>query len=337
MGGRWRLRSIAGLLIALALSCDGDRTGREPAPPVPPPDRSTLADGDTESRADEPGPTGAQPPAPSTDQPRTAGPVVPSDWPAFLDGLPPVDMSPRDRSFMELSRRIEKRGLKAMREDSFDAAVEHFFEAIEVDPGNVNARYNLSCALSRLGDRVAAVVMLAQLRDQGCGSCLGKVLKARRDPDFDPIRKAKSFVSVIADAEADLASTADTAMLVAAWATASKEADPPLALDPRRKVSVRVGCPTCRASKAEVGVVRGPASLRTWVERKRRAFSGGLADPVLADCKGKCCAFTQPDPATVSPDTLFLAEVCFRVEAGVATSLSKLALHRYPPPATDGP
>ncbi|MBL4687684.1 MAG: tetratricopeptide repeat protein [Nannocystaceae bacterium] len=318
------------LALALGLACDAGvanttRAGKVVQPLVG--ETSPGAPPEGEAPIDS-----AQPLPHKVPEPPNEALVVPPDWPAILDGLPDLDLTLRERAHMELSRRIEKRGLKAMRADQFDDAVERFFEAIEVDPGNVDARYNLACALSRTGDRPASVAMLGQLRDEGCGACLGKVLKARRDSDFDPIRKSKAFVAVVTGAERNLAEAADTAMAVAAWTGMGKKSEVPLAIDPRRKITVRVGCPSCRASKAEVAMVRGDKALRTWVERKRRAFSGGIAEPTLGECKGKCCTFALPDPQTVSPDVLFLAELCFRIEAGVVTSLSKLSLHRYPPP-----
>lgn len=266
---------------------------------------------------------------------RPASATPQSDWPSALDGMPDIDTKPRERADMELARRLFKRGLEDLRRDDFESGAERFFEAIEVDPGSIDARYNLACALSRMGDRPAAVVVLDQLRDEGCGSCLGKVLKARRDPDFDAIRKNKGFASVVADVEAGLLEVQPASDAVAAWVGALKKAETPVVLDPRRKVTVRVGCPTCpRGQKPEIGVVRGGKALRSWVERKRRAFSGGIASAVVAECKGKCCSFVEPDPSTASPDTLFLGEACFRLESGFATSLSKFSLYRYPAVAT---
>jgi len=261
-----------------------------------------------------------------------AGPYI--NGPPALDGLPAIDLGPRERAQMELSRRLEKRGLKRMREDKFEDATDRFFEAIEVDPGNVNARYNFACALSRLGDSKAAVAMLNQLRERGCGSCLGKVLKARRDTDFDPIRKHKAFISVVADVELSLATPLLAATQIDAWIADVESDATPLSLDPRRKVRVKVGCATCASGKAERGTVRGAKGLRSWVERKRRAFSRGIGQTGAADCKGKCCTFAEPDRASVSPDMLFVQEVCFRVEAGRVASLSRLGLNRYPAAAS---
>ena len=269
--------------------------------------------------------------APTGDaEPPTSRPAAYINGPPALDGLPAIDLGPRERAQMELSRRLERRGLKRMREDRFEDATDRFFEAIEVDPGNVNARYNFACALSRLGDSRAAVAMLDQLREQGCGSCLGKVLKARRDTDFDPIRKHKAFTSVIADVEMRLATPLLAATQIDAWIADPESDIDPLSLDPRRKIGVKVGCESCVAGKAERGTVRGAKALRTWIERKRRAFSKGIGQTGAADCKGKCCTFAEPDRASVSPDMLFVREVCFRIEAGRATSLSRLGVNRYP-------
>ncbi|MEM6995153.1 MAG: hypothetical protein AAF721_31870 [Myxococcota bacterium] len=323
---RW---GVALLAVCLGSGCDDGREGvgpRDPEPDAAATDSATPSpSAATEPRAAEPRPNAG---SPGDREPPPPG----FDLPLVLDGLPALDMTVRERVYIDLSRRLEKRGLKAMRADDFAGATERFFEALEVDPGNVGARYNLACSLSREGEARAAVTLLEQLRDGGCGWCLGKVLKARRDTDFDPIRKTKAFAAVVADVEVGLSEVGDAAMAVVAWSSAGKEAEAPTVVDPRRKVTVRVGCPTCEASKAEVTTVRGARALRTWVERKRKAFSGGIADPILGECKSKCCSFAEPDPRRVSPDVLFLAEVCFRIESGFATSLSKVSLSRYPAP-----
>ena len=263
------------------------------------------------------------------ERPRTKS----SDWPTALNGLPEMDLTPRERAHIDLSRRLFKRGLELLRKDDPVNAVDRFFESIEVDPGNVDSYYNLACALSLTGDAPAAVALLDQLRQTGCGSCLGKVLKARRDPDFDGIRKDKGFVAVVSDVESELPEPEDAAESVLAWIDGGRKAEAPLVLDPRRKTTVRVGCPQCAGpGAAETGLVRGEKALRAWVERKRRAFSGGIAAATLEECKGKCCTFVEPAADEVSLDTVYPVEVCFRIETGMATSVSKLELRRYPPP-----
>lgn len=302
------------------------------AQPVPTP---TAAVGDRAHRE-------ASPKRATTQRSRTAARDEPTrEWPPILDGLPALDLSPRERVYTDLARRLFQRGLKALREGSYEAATEHFFEALEVDPGNVDARYNLACSVALAGDRVAAVTLLTQLRDGGCVACLGKLLKARRDPDFDAIRKHKSFATVVDDVESELPESTAAATEVAAWVASTRAAELPLSIDARAKVVLGVGCPTCKGGSPELSAVRGTKAVRTWIERKRRAFSGGIASAAAAECKPKarCCDFAPPSADAASPDVLFLAELCFRIEAGVTTSLSKITLHRYPAsdPADLGP
>lgn len=320
-------RLLVAALLAWMPACDDEGEGADALAPSRAPGRASVQQASEDDAADE------DEPERRTKKRRKSPKAKRPEWPTALNGLPEMDLSPRERAHTDLSRRLFKRGLDLLRKDDPSGAVDRFFESIEVDPGNVDSYYNLACALSLTGDARAAVALLDQLRQAGCGSCLGKVLKARRDPDFDGIRKDKGFVAVVSDVETELPEPEQAAESMLAWIGGGRKAESPLALDPRRKITVRVGCPQCAGpGAAEVGLVRGEKGLRSWVERKRRAFSGGIAEGALEECKGKCCTFAEPEATSVSPDTVYPVEVCFRMETGMATSLSKLELRRYPPP-----
>lgn len=324
--GKGVLRLLFAALLVWVPACDDEGETSDAVAPSRAQGRASVprASEDDAEDEDEPKHRAKEHDSP---KPRPKG----SDWPTALNGLPEMDLTPRERAHTDLSRRLFKRGLDLLRKNDPATAVDRFFESIEVDPGNVDAYYNLACALSLSGDAAAAVALLDQLRQARCGSCLGKVLKAKRDPDFDGIRKDKGFAAVVADVETELPEPEEAAEGVLEWIDGGRKAELPLVLDPRRKITVRVGCPQCAGpGAAEVGLVRGEKGLRSWVERKRRAFSGGIAPASLEECKGKCCTFTEPEAASVSPDAVFPVEVCFRIETGMATSVSKLELRRYP-------
>ena len=327
--GKGVARLFVAALLAWAPACDDEGETSDALAPSRSRGRASVQQASADDAVDDSAPKRRTEKNASKKQPRTKG----SDWPTALNGLPEMDLSPRERAHTDLSRRLFKRGLDLLRKEDPVNAVDRFFESIEVDPGNVDSYYNLACALSLSGDAPAAVALLDQLRQAGCGSCLGKVLKAKRDPDFDGIRKDKGFVAVVSDVETELPEPEEAAEEVLEWIDGGRKAEPPRVLDPRRKITVRVGCPQCAGpGAAEVGLVRGEKGLRAWVERKRRAFSGGIAEASLEECKGKCCTFTEPEAASVSPDAVFPVEVCFRIETGMATSVSKLELRRYPSP-----
>lgn len=325
--GKGGLRLLVAALLAWVPACDDEGDSSDAFAPSRTQGRASVHQASEDDAEDEDEPKRHA--AKSSPKPRAKG----SDWPTALNGLPEMDLNPRERAHTDLSRRLFKRGLDLLRKNDPARAVDRFFESIEVDPGNVDAYYNLACALSLSGDAPAAVALLDQLRQARCGSCLGKVLKAKRDPDFDGIRKDKGFAAVVSDVETELPEPEEAAEGVLEWIDGGRKAGPPLVLDPRRKITVRVGCPQCAGpGAAEVGLVRGEKGLRSWVERKRRAFSGGIAEASLEECKGKCCTFTEPEASTVSPDAVFPVEVCFRIETGMATSVSKFELRRYPAP-----
>lgn len=317
-----------------AAASDRDRAGETEGPRVvegrPPP----RDDGAPEARA-------------GTDRAKgePAAPAVADEMhgPAALDGLPPLELSLRARAHMELARRLNRKGLDAHRAADFRIASDRFFEAVEVDPGNVYARYNLACSLARLGDREAAVALLKQFRDSGCGSCLGRILRAREDGDFEALHEWAPFVAATEVADDALSEPSDSVAEVVTWIDAvakasragkkiGKKLPPPRVIDPLRKITVKIDCPFCTGQPLRPGMVRGAGALHTWLDRRQKEVDGDIESPGRPECnKSGCCTFAEADRAP-GRDALVPQEVCFRLQSSVATSVSKVTFMRFAPP-----
>jgi adenylate cyclase len=78
-----------------------------------------------------------------------------------------------------------------------DRAREWMERALLIDPDNLNMRYNFACALSKLGERDAALHML----ESSLSRLKGSIGNAEFDPDLDSIRDDPRFAKIIRDAK----------------------------------------------------------------------------------------------------------------------------------------
>ncbi len=120
--------------------------------------------------------------------------------PAFV---PPVGWHGERRR----SARENSRGLRLHRKGKFGAAAPHFIEALRFDAGNVMARYNLACALARVGlvERSLSVLEeLARAAAEGsCPKCGPRIERAATDEDFAGVRGDPRFRAIVITAPGD--------------------------------------------------------------------------------------------------------------------------------------
>ncbi len=94
---------------------------------------------------------------------------------------------------------VNAAGYDLHRGGDYARSKEHFLQALQIDPGNALARYNLACAYALLEDAPSAVRAL-----QGLPPDAGLREKVARDPDFDPIRKRAHFKDFLAVLDAEV-------------------------------------------------------------------------------------------------------------------------------------
>jgi len=83
-------------------------------------------------------------------------------------------------------------------------AKEWINRALLIDPDNMNMRYNFACALTVLKENDAAIDVLGPLLET---AYIDRLNHAKVDADLDPLRDDPRFKSMIAAAEARLASS----------------------------------------------------------------------------------------------------------------------------------
>lgn len=84
--------------------------------------------------------------------------------------------------------RFIRRGLALHRTGDFASSSTLFAWALMADPSSVGARYDLACALARLGRPAAALALLTELRVADCRRCRVLLRRATTDPDLESVR-----------------------------------------------------------------------------------------------------------------------------------------------------
>ena len=78
----------------------------------------------------------------------------------------------------------------------YAGAMQLWVRLLAVAPADANVRYNLACALAKLGDGERALELLRDLHARagaGCIVCRERLRRARRDPDLATVRQLRGY------------------------------------------------------------------------------------------------------------------------------------------------
>ena len=72
-----------------------------------------------------------------------------------------------------------------------------YIEALNIDPGNLLARYNLASILVRTGDKQKGIALLAQFKAiPDCNFCLGIIVHSRKDTEWNSVHDDPAYKEV---------------------------------------------------------------------------------------------------------------------------------------------
>lgn len=100
------------------------------------------------------------------------------------------DVSEKD---MTRARGIYKKGSTQRSKENLGKAISLYREALDIYPYYVAAKYDLACALSVSGDERGALRELEELNTWDDPEAQQRIVKARSDSDFEPIRDNPNF------------------------------------------------------------------------------------------------------------------------------------------------
>lgn len=89
---------------------------------------------------------------------------------------------------------LDARALEAMERKDYAAATSDLELAVQAEPRDATAHYNLACAYAQTGEEDKAILALGEAIELDPDRL---VLHARRDPDLDPIRERVEFKLMI--------------------------------------------------------------------------------------------------------------------------------------------
>ncbi|MCB9535339.1 MAG: tetratricopeptide repeat protein [Myxococcales bacterium] len=241
--------------------------------------------------------------------------------------MPPVAATPPAPAARRASDAQNSAGFALSKAGDHAGAAARYRQAVRLDPSNVVARYNLGCALNRLGKAEAARARLAELKAAGCPTCVGRLVRARQDPDWQSQAGDPAFVALTGDAKIAPAEPADVARAVEASFLGEKAPGLEAWLPRRRPVRVRVTRRQDDAPSARVMQVAGAelaahlAGLTQGPDAPAAAGFGAMT------CAATCCVGKAP---AASKPTLVIERVCLRHDSAGVPILDRVELAERP-------
>jgi hypothetical protein len=255
----------------------------------------------------------------------TPGEEKPAAKPAVALDIPPLDLKPVAKKKMARARELNAEGLKLHRAKDYAGAQAKFNAALAEDPGHILARYNLACALHLAGERERAFAILEEFKKNGCPACLGRLVRARKDEDFEASWEDAAFLA-LTEAELEAGSITEKAAAFARAFNGGDWAGAEALFDPRRSVEAIELCGSCDEETAPAPKkLAGAAEGIKWL-KARQALGGGVIVGEDVYCSGGCCDYDgEPLPPGSYGDAVqILTRACFAEDSGEVLSVSKL-------------
>ncbi|MEM9071487.1 MAG: hypothetical protein AAGE52_23475 [Myxococcota bacterium] len=119
----------------------------------------------------------------------TAPAAAPPTFAVFAHGSPAIATRSQEEDLERRLRAVNRLALRHHRRGEFRESAELFARLLFAAPSNAVYRYNLACALARLGQERAALRLLEELATASdCDRCEERLRRARRDPDLRRLR-----------------------------------------------------------------------------------------------------------------------------------------------------
>lgn len=130
-----------------------------------------------------------------------AGPV--SEPLPFVAGVAPLTAAAAGRARAPEADRLNAEALALHRAGKLAEAIAIYKRALAVDAGHLLARYNLACALVRIGKPRYGLALLASFQNIDCGGCRERLVRARADDEWKTLWGDPEFEAIAALPAAD--------------------------------------------------------------------------------------------------------------------------------------
>tara|TARA_R110002096_G_scaffold171490_6_gene344575 strand:- start:39610 stop:41559 length:1950 start_codon:yes stop_codon:yes gene_type:complete len=241
------------------------------------------------------------------------------------DALPKLNLAAVPDDDLQTAKRLHKRALKLHRAESFEEAYSAYASAIEADPGHILARYNYACLLAVAGETHEGLAILAQLKEAGCPVCLGRLIRARSDTEWESAWNSSEFQAITGDVRVLQPSPNETGFLAADAMRSGTLTLLQNLFSPRGRVSMKYRPSGCKArSCEEKTIIIGFEGFSEWMSEKPTIQASGSQR-----CARECCSYkpgAQPG--------LQLRRICTAVDSGSVRTISALEFSAVEPPST---
>jgi len=257
-----------------------------------------------------------------------ASSTVPSALPAHtapgasaLPELPPLARGALDLVPIKAARDLVDKAEASEKAGALEQALAENLEAMNSDPGHLNARYGYARVLAKQGRIADVLSTLAPLKALGCPMCIERLMAAATDPEFASAQKDKGFVELTGGLGKELPKLSSAAKRMEEWFMTTQNAVRPeeSLLDPRALIVVED-----RSLKAPARYVQllGNAEFRKFLKAR---FPNGVY-PGKLSCAGSCCKQTSPLDLRLA----HLTELCFKTTGSAAVQLYKIQIEGDP-------
>lgn len=237
------------------------------------------------------------------------------------NGLRALARNKLEQAVSAESRRFEEQGEQLYKAQDYVGSVPLFEKAINIDPGNVNARYELARSFAVLGDVDAALELLTALHDFGCALCIERVLAAGAEAAFAPLHKDQRYIGLSKDLDARLLPLKAAGQRIVNWFMYSDHKTQPNEelIDPRALIVLD---DKSKGAEARYRRLFGYEELREFIQKH---FPLGVYPGSLDSCSNSCCSVKNAQVPAVH-----LKRFCFKMHGPGAVHLFKLEVEGDP-------
>ena len=242
-----------------------------------------------------------------------------------LDSLPELDIPALSfdavsTANMSKSRKLNVKALGLHRRKEYGAAEKIYIESLQADPGQLLARYNLACAYNMSEQSPKGLAVLAQLRAKACPECIGQLVHARTDkewesqwnkPLFDELTRGISIEKPKLDKL--------TAKFVSALKSGKLDSVEEL-IPVRSAVTWEYTAGICDDNCDSKSVYYGSKAVIAKLRRESKSVKNYPNSPAMRvyydrlECDKRCCSLTHEEGASHSYTNL--GKVCFKTHPG---------------------
>ena len=239
-------------------------------------------------------------------------------------GLPALDLAPVSVDTMKKSTELDTAAGKARDAKDYAKAIGLYTEALEADPGNRFARYDLARTFVLDSKPEAGLALLDQLfRAPDCYRCQGLLLRAAQEKDFASLAERPEFKERTQGVGQRLPTVEHAVKQVLAWLGDPKLSNLPPLVDSRTFIVLHQKSAGYRQFKGVEAFLDYAVTHEKENFPRGKKWGGKIGPPdgLSYKCPNECCEIDSYEPPRRRS---ILRQICFKTEGSVAVALYKL-------------